>query len=342
MRNRNQNIIWVALAALVVLLLAPGAFPSLVASAAPPAGETARLINEIDSINTKLAEIDRDYGALIASLDQFNSQAEEASVLHRQAEKDLEAKKQRLNRRLVALYKSGKGDWFTSLLYSRNVLDFLDRVDLAGRVARVDAEAFTAVRAAEQTVRAQEYSIVNKRRTLNSQCSWAIQQQGALRRQLDQCMKKLASTDPVLARVMAQPQTDLSRRINAYFAKRRSPLTGYGIVFVQAERRTGVSARLLVGLTAAESSCATAGLYSRTNHNAWGMKGPQPRIAGGIPAKYGFCTWPDWETAIQQAADFIIHYWGPAQTARQLRGYCETGGPGSPWENRVETSRTAI
>jgi hypothetical protein len=72
------------------------------------------------------------------------------------------------------------------------------------------------------------------------------------------------------------------------------------------------------------------------------MKGPQPRIAGGIPARNGFCTWANWDIAIQQAADFVLHYWGRAQTARQLRGYCETGGPGSDWERRVETSRTAI
>jgi hypothetical protein len=141
---------------------------------------------------------------------------------------------------------------------------------------------------------------------------------------------------------MQQPQTEFSHRINVYFARKRSPLTGFGIVFEQAERRTGVSARLLVGLAAAESSCATNGTLYATNHNAWGMKGPQPQIAGGIPAAGGYCTWPDWERAIQGAADFVLHYWGPAQSASQLSGYCETGGPGSDWEKRVEAVRNGI
>ena len=308
----------------------------------PQVNETTRLINEIDSINTKLAEIDRDYGALIASLSEFNSQADEAAALRRKAERNLEVKKERLNSRLVALYKSGRDSWFISLLDSRDVLDFLDKITWSESVAREDAEAFRGVKATEETIRAQENSIIEKRRTLRSKCSWAIEQKNDLGEKLDECMKKLASADPVLAKVMAQPQTELSRKINAYLANKRSPLTGYGIVFVQAEQRTGVSARLLTGLAEAESSCATAGMYYRTNHNAWGMKGPQPNIAGGIPANYGYCTWANWEIAIQQAADFVLHYWGPAQTAMQLPGYCETGGPGSDWEKRVETARSRI
>lgn len=342
MRNRMHGILKVALTVLVALLLSSYLSSSRLAATTPPVNEITRFVNEIDSINTKIVEIERNYGALIASLSEFNSQADAAVALHRKAEGNLEVKKKRLNRRLVSLYKSGKTSWFTILLDYRDVLDFLDKITWSERVVREDAEAFRAVKAAEETIRAQENSIVEKRRILRSKCSWAIEQKNSLGGKLDECMKKLASADPVLAKVMAQPQTELSRRINAYLAKKRSPLTGYGIVFVQAEQRTGVSARLLTGLAEAESSCATAGMYYRTNHNAWGMKGPQPHIAGGIPANYGYCTWANWEIAIQQAADFVLHYWGPAQTARQLRGYCETGGPGSDWERRVETARSRI
>lgn len=342
MRNIMHRIIIVTLTVLVALLLSSYLFSSRLAATNPPVNETARLINEIDSINTRLAEIDRDYGALIASLSEFNSQADEAVARRRKTEKDLEVKRKRLNRRLVSLYKSVRTSWFTVLFDSRDVLDFLDKITWSERVAREDMEAFKAVRVTEESMQAQENSIVEKRRTLRSKCSWAIEQKNSLGRELDECMRKLASADPVLAKVMAQPQTELSRKINAYLARKRSPLTGYGTVFAQAEQRTRVSAKLLVGLAEAESSCATAGMYWRTNHNAWGMKGPQPHIAGGIPAKFGFCTWADWEIAIQQAADFVLHYWGPAQTARQLPGYCETGGPGSDWERRVETARSRI
>jgi hypothetical protein len=303
---------------------------------------TLRLIEEIDSLSTEIAAIDRDYGALIANLSVFNLQAEEAGEARRKAEKNLEAKRDELNGRLVALYKSGRTSWFSVLLDSNDVLDFVDRITWTERIAREDTRVLDEVKSAEAALRTQQQSLIEKRRALQSKCNWAIRRKAELERKLSECMRRLSATDPVLGKVMAVPQTELSRRINAYLAKRRSPLTGYGIVFVMAEQRTGVSARLLVGLAHAESSCATAGTYWRTNHNAWGMKGPQPRIAGGIPAQYGYCTWPDWEVAIQQAADFIIHYWGRAQTAMQLPGYCETGGPGSDWEKRVETARNAI
>ncbi len=301
-----------------------------------------RLVEEIDSLGTKMAEIDRDYGALIASLSELTSQSGQTASLLRRARRNYEAKRKALNVKLVSRYKRGKESWFITLLSYRDLSDFLYKVSLTDRIAREEARVFNAVRDAKDEMQAQENYIEERRGALLSKCSAAMAQKESLQRELDERLKKLASSDPVLARVMARPQTELSRRIDAYLAKRRSPLTGYGIVFVRAEQRTGVSARLLVGLTEAESSCATAGTYSRTNHNAWGMKGPQPQIAGGIPAKYGYCTWPDWEIAIQQAADFIVHYWGQAQTAMQLKGYCETGGPGSEWEKRVETARTRI
>jgi peptidoglycan hydrolase CwlO-like protein len=342
MRNRMHGISKVALAVLVALLLSSYLSSSRLAATTPKVNETIRLVDQIDSINTKIADIDENYGALIASLSEFNSKAVEMEALRRKAQRNLEVKRERLNRRLVSRYKSGKSAWFTILLSYRDLVDFLDKIDLCERVTKVDAEAFSAVKDAREAVLAQENSVVEKRRALRSRVSWAIEEKKSLSKKLEECMQKLASVDPVLAKVMSQPQTELSRRIDAYLAKRRSPLTGYGIVFAQAEQRTGVSAKLLTGLAEAESSCATAGIYYRTNHNAWGMKGPQPLIAGGIPANYGYCTWADWEIAIQQAADFVLHYWGRAQTAMQLPGYCETGGPGSDWEKRVETARSRI
>jgi len=132
----------------------------------------------------------------------------------------------------------------------------------------------------------------------------------------------------------------LTGRIDRFLEKRESPLAGMGKVFVQAQERTGVSASLLVSLTLAESSCATAGSLSVTNHNAWGMKGPQPAL--GIPAENGYCLWSDWPSAINGAADFIVHYWGPARTGHDLKGYARRSGPGSSWLTKVEGTRAQI
>ncbi len=126
----------------------------------------------------------------------------------------------------------------------------------------------------------------------------------------------------------------LAGRIDRFLENRESPLAGMGKVFIRAQERTGVSASLLVALTLVESSCATAGSLSITNHNAWGMKGPQPALS--IPAENGYCLWSDWPSAINGAADFIVHYWGSARTGRDLRGYASRSGPGSSWLTNVE------
>ena len=125
--------------------------------------------------------------------------------------------------------------------------------------------------------------------------------------------------------------------IDVFFSGRRSPLTGMGHIFLDAEAETGVSAELLAAITLAESSCATDGSLSDANHNAWGMKGPQPAL--GIPAQNGYCWWPDWPAAIHGAAHFIRHYWGPAQTANELKGYAASGGS---WASNVEGVRLGI
>jgi hypothetical protein len=340
--KRGRLVYKITLPALVSVLLltsVSGIFPAALSAAD---NDTIRLVGEVDSLNVRLDEANKDYEKAKADLAVFNLQAEEARQLLDRTRKKLELLRERFNERLVAMYKSGRVSGLETLLGSRDFLDFIDRAAWAEDIAKEDAHLVGDVRNTEAIVGLQEQDIAEKRREQQSRFDWAAARKSDLETKLNDIWNKLASADPVLARVMVQPQTEFSRRINTYLARKRSPLTGYGIVFEQAEQRTGVSAKLLVGLAEAESSCATAGTLYTTNHNAWGMKGPQPDIAGGIPAAGGYCMWPDWETAIQQAADFVMHYWGPAQAAMQLAGYCETGGAGSDWEKRVEGSRNSI
>jgi hypothetical protein len=137
--------------------------------------------------------------------------------------------------------------------------------------------------------------------------------------------------------VSALERNKRASRIDSFLSKRQSPLTGTGHIFVDAEAETGVSAELVAAITLAESSCATDGSLSLTNHNAWGMKGPQPAL--NIQAQDGYCWWPDWPAAIHGAARFIHYYWGPARTAGELKGYAASGGT---WASNVEGVRQSI
>ncbi len=116
-----------------------------------------------------------------------------------------------------------------------------------------------------------------------------------------------------------------------------SPLGGYGQDFAYAGWKYGVNPYLLIALTAAESTFATDGSLCRTHHNAWGMKGPNKT---GLYAENGWMWWPDWPSAIDGAAYFVSVYWPGAQTAYQLRGYCEGNPP--DWFRTVETVRNGM
>jgi len=129
--------------------------------------------------------------------------------------------------------------------------------------------------------------------------------------------------------------------IDEYLARRGSPLSGYGLEFAKAGYDWSVNPFLLVAVAGAESTFANNGSLSRTNHNAWGMLGPNAFTSqAGIPVYNGACWWPDWPTAIDGAAMFMSHYWPGAQTAYDLRGYCE-GNPPS-WISRVEGVRREL
>ena len=322
-----------AVISVLLLLSVSGVFPAVLSATV---NDTARSVGEIESLNTQLATANKEYEAIQADLAVFNMRADEARALLEKTRKKLDLQKKKFNDMLVAMYKSGRISGIERLFGSRDLLDFIDRAAWAEDIATEDARLVEEMKVTEAIAGQQEREIAEKRRAQQSKFNWAVARKCDVETRLADSWKKLTSADPIVARLMEQPQTDLSHRINSHLAKKRSPLTGYGIVFVQAEQRTGVNATLLVGLAEAESSCATAGTIYATNHNAWGMKGPQPQIAGGIPAAGGYCIWPDWEIAIQQAADFVRHYWGPAQAASRLVGYCETGGAGSDWERRVE------
>lgn len=117
----------------------------------------------------------------------------------------------------------------------------------------------------------------------------------------------------------------------------RSPLNGYGQEFAYASWKHKTNPYLLVALTAAESTFATDGFLPREHHNAWGMKGPNKT---GLYAVNGWMWWSDWPSAIDGSAYFVSVYWPGAETAYDLRGYCEGNPP--MWIYNVEIVRSAM
>ena len=109
----------------------------------------------------------------------------------------------------------------------------------------------------------------------------------------------------------------IASRIDAYLARRGSPLTGYGRIFAEEGERTGINPYLPVAIAGKESSF---GLRCFSPHNAWGM----------LAYRAGFGSW---EEGIRANFAWLARYYGTPQGARDCPGYCV---PNHPWMEHVQ------
>jgi len=117
----------------------------------------------------------------------------------------------------------------------------------------------------------------------------------------------------------------LAAKIDAYLARRGSPMAGTGATFVAAGNATGVNPILSVAIAGKESSF---GLYCFVPRNAWGMKAPQ--------YSNGFATW---EEGIWANSRYLLAHHGKASSPYQCQGYCV---PDHPWMEDVAAIMNAI
>lgn len=96
---------------------------------------------------------------------------------------------------------------------------------------------------------------------------------------------------------------EMAVNIDNYYRKHGCKLAGYGKTFVDAGIKSKVDPYFLASISIIES---TGGNHCVRRHNAWGRK------AGGKNgdkfnriSSNGWCTWPTWEDAIHDEADYI-------------------------------------
>ncbi len=155
--------------------------------------------------------------------------------------------------------------------------------------------------------------------------------QGAQTQQEQQTRKNLTASKSKNTAEQAQLTSTklqdiaLADRIDAYLAKRRSPMAGTGATFVAAGNATGVNPILSVAIAGKESSF---GLFCFAPHNAFGMKAPKYCI--------GFATW---EEAIWANSLYLLEHHGKVFSPYQCPGYCV---PDHPWMEDVAAIMSAI
>lgn len=134
---------------------------------------------------------------------------------------------------------------------------------------------------------------------------------------------------------------EMAENIDDYFKEHGCELAGYGDTFVDAGLESRVDPYFLAAISIIES---TGGNHCVREHNAWGRK------AGGKNGdKYnrissnGWCTWPSWEDAIHDEADYIARVYldeGRTSVHSIARKYCPPTS--SSWAANVSKVKANI
>ena len=88
---------------------------------------------------------------------------------------------------------------------------------------------------------------------------------------------------------------------------------------------------------AAAALLVAAGLLWRKNLPKYSLNNPKTFPETFFQRMHGYS-----RSFPPGAADFINHYWGPAQTGLDLRGYAASSGPGSSWLSRIQMAMSQI
>ena len=116
---------------------------------------------------------------------------------------------------------------------------------------------------------------------------------------------------------------EMIENINDYFEDNNCELAGYGEAFVNAGLESQVDPYFLASISVIES---TGGNHCVRDYNAWGRKagGANGDKFGRISSN-GWCTWPSWELAIRDEADYISRVYldqGRTNVYSIARKYC--------------------
>lgn len=143
---------------ILILAAVAAAFTVGRAALAEPAAITqakneAQALRElIDQLDAALEEANEDYNYATAKLAETVAAAERNQKRLTQAEADLREAQERLNQRVVEIYKSGQLGMLDTLLGASSFSDLVNRFTLLERLSRQDAELVEQVEAYRQEV----------------------------------------------------------------------------------------------------------------------------------------------------------------------------------------------
>ena len=106
-------------------------------------------MSQIQSLNAEIAEYENDIADLGAKIDTVNAQIDEAEIELQEAQEEQEHQQELLERRLVAMYKTGTTTYLDVLLSSEDIVDFVNKYYYVSQMAECDKNLLTQIEASK-------------------------------------------------------------------------------------------------------------------------------------------------------------------------------------------------
>ena len=121
--------------------------------------ELSGTMEEIDSLINQISEYESEIDDLDAQIEEITESIEEAEKQIEKSEKELEEKQDLLNKRLIAVYKSGDSSYLDVLLGSENIVDFISNYYLVEELADYDTKLIESVEATKNEIEASKIAL---------------------------------------------------------------------------------------------------------------------------------------------------------------------------------------
>lgn len=175
--------------------------------------EAKALENEKDNIEKKQAEETRQYEEIVSELKQLEEDIELISKVVEEAQQNYDMQKEAVKTRLRVMYESTNIDFFQTLMQSRSINDFFERLEIITLISRNDKQLIESLQASKIDVEYKKQLMGEKKEEVSTQ---ALEKE----RELNQLMASRTELDARLKSKKAelnkleQQEDELLRKSN--------------------------------------------------------------------------------------------------------------------------------
>ena len=234
-------------------------------------------LNQITRLNSQISDYEDEIQTLSGQLDTLNTQITEKESVIKVQEDKFEEQQALLEKRLVALYESGKTTYLDMLLSSEGLSGFISKYYLIGTLAEADEELMNQIAATKQKIEDEKIALEDSKKEVESSKEKINNQKNALSvsvNEKNRLVENLNEDEKALQDKLEEYEQDKREIQSKLAAIAYSSNKSYGIITPVSPSAAGYGTPL-AGKTKAN---ITTGYYGYSNHT-----GVDFACAGGTP-----------------------------------------------------------